>query len=360
MEDLALHLTAAADRLSVAGRSPRLPAAGQGVRPVEVAMVHDHDHDHDHGPPDYNRAFVIGIGMNLGFAALEAGFGLWADSLALLADAGHNLGDVLGLVLAWAANHLAGRRPSVRRTYGLRRATILAALLNAVLLLVAVGAIGWEAVRRFGQPAAVSGATVIVVAAVGVVVNVATALLFLAGRKQDLNVRGAFLHMAADAGVSVAVVGAGVAMQLTGRAWIDPAASLVVVAVIAAGTWGLFRESLDLALDAVPAGIDPAAVAAYLAGLPGIAAVHDLHVWGLSTTQAALTAHLVKPDGRLDDDLLARAVRELREKFGIAHATLQLEQGGEHACDLTSAGPGGAGRANPPPHPTGAAYANCR
>ena len=285
-------------------------------------------HDHAHGAQTTAAPFAVGVGLNLGFVALEVGFGLWADSLALLADAGHNLGDVLGLLLAWGANYLAGRRPSARRTYGLRRSTILAALLNAVLLLVAVGGIGWEAVRRLDrQPAPVSGLTIIGVAAAGVVVNAATALLFMGGRKRDLNVRGAYLHMAADAGVSAAVVAAGVVIGLTGWAWVDPAASLLVVAVVAVGTWGLLRESLDLALDAVPAGIDPAAVEAYLAGLPGIAAVHDLHVWGLSTTHAAVTAHLVKPDGRLDDILLARIADELRTRFGIAHVAIQLEQG---------------------------------
>ncbi|HEY1375209.1 MAG TPA: cation diffusion facilitator family transporter [Gemmataceae bacterium] len=305
-------------------------------------------HDHEDGARDYNRAFVIGIALNVGFVLLEAGFGLWADSLALLADAGHNLSDVLGLLLAWGANYLAGRPPTARRTYGLRRSSILAALLNAILLLVAIGGIAWEAVQRFGRPAPVSGLTVIGVAAAGVVVNTATALLFLAGRKRDLNVRGAFLHMAADAGVSAAVVLAGLAIQFTGWKWVDPSASLLVVVVIAVGTWGLLREAVELALDAVPAGIDIAAVQAYLAGLPGIVAVHDLHVWGLSTTHAALTAHLVKPDGRLDDGLLARVAVELREHFGIAHATIQLEQGAEHVCDLVPHVPGKAesGRTN--------------
>ncbi|HLW67742.1 MAG TPA: cation diffusion facilitator family transporter [Gemmataceae bacterium] len=291
-------------------------------------------HDHQHGAPDYNRAFAIGVGLNLGFALLEAGFGLWAGSLALLADAGHNFSDVLGLLLAWGANYLTGRPPTARRTYGLRRSSILAALLNAALLLVVIGGIGWEAIQRFARPAAVSGLTIIGVAAAGVVVNGATALLFMAGRKRDLNVRGAFLHMAADAGVSAAVVVAGLVIQFTGWHWVDPAASLLVVFAIAAGTWGLLRESVDLSLDAVPAGIDIAAVEAYLAGLPGIVAVHDLHVWGLSTIHAALTAHLVKPDGRLDDELLMRVAADLRERFGIAHATIQLEQAAELACDL--------------------------
>jgi cobalt-zinc-cadmium efflux system protein len=291
-------------------------------------------HNHDHGMPDHNRAFALGVGLNLAFVVLEAGAGLWAGSLALLADAGHNLGDVLGLLLAWGASYLAGRPPTARRTYGLRRASILAALGNAVLLLVAVGGIAWEAVQRFARPEPVSGWAVIAVAAAGVVVNTATALLFLAGRKSDLNIRGAFLHMVADAGVSAAVVVAGLVIQFSGWLWVDPAASLLVVAVITAGTWGLLRESVDLSLDAVPEGIDPAAVEGYLAGLPGVTAVHDLHIWGLSTTHAALTAHLVKPDGLLDDDLLTRAATELHDRFGIEHVTLQLEQGGKHACPL--------------------------
>ncbi|HZZ80629.1 MAG TPA: cation diffusion facilitator family transporter [Gemmataceae bacterium] len=297
-------------------------------------------HDHEHGAHNYNRAFAIGVGLNIGFVLLEASFGLWANSLALLADAGHNLSDVLGLLLAWGASYLAGRPPTARRTYGLRRLSILAALLNAILLLVAIGGIAWEAIQRFGQPAEVSGWTVVGAAGAGVVVNTATALMFMPGRKKDLNVRGAFLHMAADAGVSAAVVVAGLAIQFIGWDWVDPTASLLVVTVIAIGTWGLLRESVDLSLDAVPVGIDMLAVEAYLAGLPGIAAVHDLHVWGLSTTHAALTAHLVKPDGRLDDGLLERVAAELRERFGIAHATIQLEQGAKHVCDLVPHAPG--------------------
>lgn len=291
-------------------------------------------HGHEHGRPNYNRAFAVGVGLNLGFAVLEAGFGLWANSLALVADAGHNLSDVLGLLLAWGANYLAGRPPTARRTYGLRRSSVLAALLNAVLLLLAAGGIAWEAVRRLREPEPVAGLMVVGVAAVGVVVNTATALLFLAGRKRDLNIRGAFLHMAADAGVSAGVVVAGLVIRYTGWTWADPVASLAIVVVIVAGTWGLFREALDLALDAVPPGIDPAAVEAYLAGLPGIVAVHDLHVWAMSTTEAALTVHLVKPDGRLDDGLLGCVTEDLRAKFGIAHATIQLEQAADHACGL--------------------------
>ncbi|MFO0874194.1 MAG: cation diffusion facilitator family transporter [Phycisphaerales bacterium] len=293
-----------------------------------------HAHTHEHGAPDHHRAFALGVGLNLAFVALEAGFGFRANSLALLADAGHNLTDVLGLVLAWVATYLARRPPTARRTYGLRRASILAALLNAVLLLVAVGGIAWEAIQRLMAPEPVLETTVMVVAAIGVVVNGATALLFMSGRKDDLNIRGAFLHMAADAGVSVAVVLAGLLIRITGWEWVDPAASLLVVAVISIATWGLFRESLNLALDSVPAGIDVAAVESYLTGLPGISAVHDLHVWGMSTTEVALTVHLIKPDGRLDDDLLAQVTDELYHRFRIVHVTIQLEQGAEHACSL--------------------------
>ncbi|MDO9173113.1 MAG: cation diffusion facilitator family transporter [bacterium] len=284
---------------------------------------------HAHAPNDYNRIFAVAVALNVGFVIVEAGFGVAAHSLALLADAGHNLGDVLGLLLAWGATRLAQRKPSQRRTYGWRSSSILAAMLNAGLLLVAVGGISWEAVQRFGRPGAVVGVTVIWVAAVGVVLNTATALLFVAGRKRDLNIRAAFLHMAADAAVSAGVVAAGFVMLRTGWMWLDPTVSLVIAAVILVGTWGLLRESVDLALAAVPAGIDPAAVEAYLGGLPGVTAVHDLHIWGMSTTESALTAHLVKPDPRDDDELLARACRELHDRFGIGHATLQWERGGQ-------------------------------
>ena len=290
------------------------------------------------GRVSYGRAFAVGVGLNLTFVAVEVVFGLAAGSLALIADAGHNLSDVLGLLLAWGASVLARRLPTARHTYGLRRTTVLAALLNGVLLLIAVGGIGWEAGRRFSEPAPVRATVVIVVAAVGIVINTITALLFAAGRKGDLNIRGAFLHMAADAGVSAGVVAAGLGMVATGWSWLDPAVSLAIVAVILWGTWGLLRDSVNLALDAVPEGIEPEAVEAYLGELPGISSVHDLHIWGMSTTDVALTAHLVKPALEDDDALIASASLELRQRFGIDHATIQLERGrGGLPCHLAPA-----------------------
>lgn len=284
-------------------------------------------HDHSHARANYNRAFAVGIALNVGFVATEAVFGVLADSLALLADAGHNLSDVLGLLLAWGAMHLAKRRPTERRTYGLRRASILAALFNAVLLLVAVDGIAWEAIGRFAQPAAVSAPTVVAVAAAGVVVNAVTALLFWSGRGTDLNIRGAFLHMAADAGISLGVVVAGIAIVVTQWVWLDSAISLLIAAVVAAGTWGLLRQSVDLSLDAVPERVDLPGVRAFLAALPGVVSVHDLHVWAISTTETALTVHLVKPDGSVDDDWLARVAEELHDRFSIEHSTIQVESG---------------------------------
>ena len=295
-------------------------------------MAHGHDHR-----PAANRAFAIGIALNLAYVAVEMGWGLAIGSLALLADAGHNLSDVLGLVLALGANLLAGRRPTARRTYGLRRATILAALLSALLLLLAVGAVAWEAVGRFGTPTSVPGGQIIVVAAIGVAINTVTALLFLSGRKTDLNMRGAFLHMAADAVVSLGVVLAGVGILVTGWTWLDPAISLGIVVVILAGTWGLLRDSVELAVDAVPKDIDPSAVERYLSGLPGVIELHDLHIWGLSTTESALTAHLVIPEAPADDAFLVDVVQGLEERFGIAHPTIQLERG-DFDCEACEAG----------------------
>lgn len=291
---------------------------------------------HDHRPTNYNRAFALGVVLNVGFVVTEMAFGIMADSLALLADAGHNLSDVLGLLLAWGADALSRRQPTKRHTYGWRSSSILAALLNAVILLVAVGGIAWEAIRRFGGPSPVVGQTVIWVAALGVAINTATALLFMAGRRGDLNIRGAFLHMAADAGVSAGVVVAGFAMLFTGWDWLDPAVSLTIAGVILVSTWGLLRDSVALALDAVPREIDPNAVAEYLRGRPGVAGIHDLHIWGMSTTETALTVHLLKPEASGDDSLLAQTTKELQSRFGIEHVTLQWERSDDpRPCDTS-------------------------
>ena len=296
-------------------------------------MAHNHPHDHSHAPKNFDRAFTIGIALNVGFVVIEVVFGLFANSLALLADAGHNLSDVLSLLFAWGASVLVRKLPTQRHTYGLRRTSILAALINALVLLVAVGAIAWEAILRFGHPEAVASDTVIWVASVGIVINGFTAWLFMSGQKQDMNIRGAYLHMMADAAVSFGVVLAAITIKFTGWLWLDPFMSLVVAVIIGIGTWGLLRESLSLALDAVPANIHPAKVEAYLASLPGIEAVHDLHIWAMSTTEIALTVHLVKPDAVIDDLLLVQINNELRDLFGIQHTTVQFERGDtSHPC----------------------------
>lgn len=294
------------------------------------ATAHDHDHGHghghQHGPASYDKAFGIGIALNLAFVAVEAGYGWKINSLALMADAGHNLSDVAGLVLAWGGA-LAGKlRPDARHTYGWQRASILAAFANALLLLVAMGSLAWEAVGRLGTPQATEGWTIIAVAGVGVVINTATALLFMRGRKADLNIRGAYLHMAGDALVSVGVMAGGALYLWQGWAWIDPAMSLAIAALIVVGTWSLLRQSLHLLFDGVPAAIDPVAVRLRLAGLPGVAEVHDLHIWAMGTAQNALTAHLVLADRGADADaLLRQAEHELHEHFEIRHVTLQIE-----------------------------------
>lgn len=297
-----------------------------------------HDHDHDHAPADMGRAFAIGVALNSVFVLAEAGAGLWSGSLALLADAGHNLSDVLALILAWGAAVLAKRAPTARRTYGLRKATILASLANAVLLLVAVGVIGSEAVRRFSEPAEVATGVVMLTAGLGVVINTATALLFFRDRHSDLNVRGAFLHMAGDAGISLAVVIGAAAMAATGLLWLDPAISLGIVAVIVLGTWGLLRDSLNLALDAAPRGVDVDEVRRWLEALPGVQEVHDLHIWAMSTTETALTAHLIRPASAHPDTFLHEVGEGLAQRFHIGHATLQVETGGAQACRLAPAG----------------------
>ena len=293
----------------------------------EQGHAHSH-HGHVHstpGPDDWNRAFAIGVLLNLGFVVVEAVFGWQAGSLALLADAGHNLSDVAGLILAWGAA-LAGRlAPTPRRTYGWRRASILAALANAVLLLVAMGALAFEAFQRLQAPQPVSGWTVIVVAAVGVLINGLTAALFMAGSKDDLNIRGAFLHMAGDALVSLGVVAAGVLYLQFGWGWLDPVISLVIAVVIVLGTWSLLRQSLHLAFDGVPEGIDLLEVHAFLRSQPGVTGVHDLHVWALGTSEVALTAHLIMPGGHPGDAFFLKMGEILVRRFRIHHPTIQIE-----------------------------------
>ncbi len=300
--------------------------------------AHGHAHGHSHAPADFGRAFAIGAGLNIAFVVVEATAGLMTHSLALVADAGHNLSDVLGLLMAWGATAMARQLPTARRSYGLRKGTILASLANAGLLLVAVGAIVWEALRRFGSPEPLSPGPVMVVAVIGVIINTATALMFMRGHN-DLNVRGAFLHMAADAAVSLGVVfAAAIIWFVPAWTWIDPAVSLVIAAVIIAGTWGLLRDSLDMALDAAPRGVDPDAVRAWLNARPGVTEVHDLHIWAMSTTETALTAHLTRPDNADADDFLHDTAEGLAERFRIGHPTLQIESGASgHACHLAPA-----------------------
>lgn len=327
-------------------------------------MTHDHHHDHPHGHGHAHdhaadrahghshaagghhhhgfdpgagsrRAFAIAVALNSLFVVAEFAFGFVANSTALMADAGHNLSDVLGLLLAWGAAVLSGRPPNGRFTYGLRSTSIFAALGNGTMLFFACGAIAWEAVQRLSSPPAVTSVTVVVVAAIGIVVNGLSAWLFLSGSRHDLNVRGAYLHMAADAAVSLGVVVAGLAMMATGWYVLDPVVSIVIVAVILAGTWGLLRESLRLALNAVPAHIDAASVESYLRAFPGVKGVHDLHIWGMSTTESALTVHLVMPDGHPGDGFMDEVSRGLHERFAVQHSTLQVELGTtEHACAL--------------------------
>lgn len=299
---------------------------------------HSHDHGHGHGPAQtsHSTSFAIGVALNLAFVGVEATYGFISGSMALVADAGHNLSDVLSLALAWGASVLARRPPGGRFTYGFKSSTILAALANAGLLLVAIGGIAFETLNRIAAPPAVEGRTMMLVAGLGILINGATALLFMRGRKHDINIRGAFLHMAADALVSLGVVVAGGAILLTGARWIDPVTSLVIVLVIAWGTWGLLKDSVKLGLNAVPAHIDETAVRAHLAALPGVAAVHDLHIWPMSTTEAALTAHLVMPAGHPGDAFLTGLAHDLAHDFAIGHTTVQVETGVDD-CKLAPA-----------------------
>jgi cobalt-zinc-cadmium efflux system protein len=306
---------------------------------------HDHAHGHSHGigghhhaPTDFGRTFAIATGLNIVLVVAQFGFGLWANSLALLADAGHNLSDVMGLVLAWVAFAVAKWRPSSSYTYRMRAASILAALANALLLIGAVAIISWEAIGRFSAPQEVASGTVMLLAAVGVAVNGASAWLLSRGSKSDLNMHGAFLHMVADAAVSVAVIAAAAGIWLTGWQWLDPAVSLLISAVILVGTWRLLRDSLRLALGAAPRAIDPAAVRGYLEGLPEVNGLHDLHIWAMSTTETALTAHLVTPAGHPGDAFLHRLAGELEHRFGICHTTVQIElDGGGHCSSACNA-----------------------
>ncbi len=298
-----------------------------------------HHHHHHHAPPPsggHGRAFAIGIALNSAFVAVEATFGFLSGSMALVADAGHNLSDVLSLVIAWIASALVARPPSERFTYGYKSSSILAALANAALLFVALGAITVETVRRLFEPAPVAGGTVVAVAMVGIAINTITALLFMRGRHSDLNIRGAFLHMAGDAAVSLGVVISGLLILRTGQLWIDPVTGLIIVGVIAWGTWGLFKDSVRMGLLGVPDGIDHAKVRAFIAGQPGVSAVHDLHIWPMSTTETALTAHLVMPGGCPGDDFLHELAHELEHDFGIGHATVQVERAADASCALAS------------------------
>ena len=283
-------------------------------------------HVHHHTPPDFNRAFAVGVALNVVFVIIEAFYGILSGSLALLTDAGHNLSDVLGLLLAWVAVILAKKRPSSRRTYGFSRATIIASLFSGLLLMGAVGVIGWEAVNRLMEPPEPAGKTIMIVAAIGVVVNSVTALFFLSGKDSDLNIRGAFLHMAADAVVSLGVVVSGALIMFYGLNWVDPVISLVIAAVIFLSTWGLLRDSLNLAVDAVPNNVDPDAVREYLSGLPGVLQLHDLHIWPMSTTDTALTAHLVMSTMPDSDRFVNDAAQMLAESFSISHTTIQFER----------------------------------
>jgi cobalt-zinc-cadmium efflux system protein len=309
---------------------------------VEHDHEHNHEHDHKHNheagghhhaPANFGWAFAIGIILNTGFVIIEAIYGIVGHSLALLADAGHNLSDVLGLAIAWIAIILVKRLPNKKRTYGLRGTTILAALFNAVFLLVSSGAIGWEAIQRFRNPSPVEGHTVIWVAAVGIAINLATAFLFMSGRKGDLNIRGAFLHMVSDAAVAFGVVIAGFAILWTGWLWLDPAISMLILVVILIGTWGLLKESTNLALAGVPQGFDVEKIENYLKSLPKVAEVHDLHIWGMSTTETALTVHIVVRESKDQDDLLNTIDKELKGKFKIDHPTIQIENG-TYSCRL--------------------------
>ena len=295
---------------------------------------HGHASGHVHAPANFGKAFAIGIALNVGFVCIEAAYGFMSNSVALLADAGHNLSDVLGLLVAWTATILVKRAPSARFTYGLRGSSILAALFNAIFLLLTVGAISWEAIQRLGNPEPVQGKTVMIVAAAGIVVNGVTAWLFASGSKDDINLRGAFLHMASDALVSAGVVVAGLIILLTGWLWLDPLVSLAINAIIVWGTWSLLRASVGMSMAAVPAQIDPLQVRNFLESQQDVASLHDLHIWPMSTTETALTCHLVMPSGHPGDDFIHRLAADLATRFKINHPTIQIEIDQHAACAL--------------------------
>ncbi len=302
---------------------------------ISPDMPHDHaHHGHAHAPTGFGKAFAIGIALNIAFVGVEFGYGIISNSMALIADAGHNLSDVLGLAVAWFASVIATRPPSATHTYGYKGSTILAALANAIFLLVAMGAISWEAAQRFATPEPAAGKTVMIVAAMGIVINAITAWLFSSGRKHDLNIRGAYLHMVSDAAVSAGVVVTGFIMLQMEWLWIDPLVSLVIAAIVVWGTWSLLRDSFAMSLQAVPPGIDLKAVQAFLTTRPGVSGIHDLHVWAMSTTETAMTAHLLMPDGRPDDAFLMHITDELQHHHGIGHVTLQVETNAATACKL--------------------------
>lgn len=292
---------------------------------------HSHSHNHNLNKVDYNKAFGFGILLNITYIIVELVYGLLINSTALMADAGHNFSDVLGLMLAWGAARLATKLPTIKTTYGMRKSTVLAALFNSILLMIAVGAISFEAVRKFLNPEPVEGTTMMIVAGIGVIINTFTAILFIRGKEKDMNIKGAYLHMAADAGVSLGVVAAGLLISITGWLWLDPLMSIIIVIIITAGTWGLLRDSFMLSVDAVPESINVEEVQNYLGLIPGVKEVHDLHVWAMSTTETALTVHLVIPNSSFDDKMLKKISGELHTKFGIGHSTVQVEQNSSDA-----------------------------
>lgn len=298
-------------------------------------MEHNHSHSYNSIASNHNRAFAFGVALNLLYIIVEVAYGVKVNSMALIADAGHNFSDVLGLLLAWGASYLATATPSQKRTYGLRKSTILAALFNAIILMIAVGAITIESIRKIIEPETIGGTTMMMVASVGVVINTLTALLFLKGRESDINIKGAFLHMAADAGISLGVVAAGFLINLTGFYLLDPLISIVIVIVITIGTWGLLKDSFNLSMDAVPRNINFAEVRKYLGSIEGVAEVHDLHIWAMSTTEIALTAHLVIPNEQKDDKFLGKICSQLHDRFDIEHSTIQVEKDSQSAnCEL--------------------------